>query len=41
MGASHQIFHVMVVIAALVYTKGLLQAFDFVHTYEECERVDN
>lgn len=30
-GASHQIFHVMVVLAALTYTKGIVQAFDFVH----------
>ncbi|KAG4414154.1 hypothetical protein IFR04_012720 [Cadophora malorum] len=30
-GASHQIFHVMVVLAALTYTKGILQAFDFCH----------
>ncbi|KAL3423740.1 hemolysin III family channel protein [Phlyctema vagabunda] len=30
-GASHQIFHVLVVVAALVYLRGLLQAFDFVH----------
>jgi len=33
-GASHQIFHVMVVFAALTYTKGILQAFDFVHSHE-------
>ncbi|PMD40096.1 hemolysin-III channel protein-like protein Izh2 [Hyaloscypha variabilis F] len=31
LGASHQIFHLMVVLAALTYTKGILQAFDFVH----------
>jgi adiponectin receptor len=31
-GASHQIFHILVVIAALTYTRGMLQAFDFVHT---------
>ncbi|KUJ22473.1 HlyIII-domain-containing protein [Mollisia scopiformis] len=30
-GASHQIFHVMVIVAALTYTKALLQAFDYVH----------
>ncbi|RDW77169.1 hypothetical protein BP6252_05222 [Coleophoma cylindrospora] len=30
-GASHQVFHVLVVLAALVYMKGLLQAFDYVH----------
>jgi adiponectin receptor len=30
-GASHQIFHVLVVLAALTYTKGMLQAFDYVH----------
>ncbi|KAH9221640.1 hemolysin-III related-domain-containing protein [Leptodontidium sp. 2 PMI_412] len=32
-GASHQVFHVMVVLAALTYTKGILQAFDFVHSH--------
>jgi Haemolysin-III related len=31
LGASHQIFHLLVVLAALTYTKGILQAFDFVH----------
>jgi adiponectin receptor len=31
LGASHQIFHLMVVLAALTYTQGILQAFDFVH----------
>jgi hypothetical protein len=36
-GASHQIFHSMVVLAALVDTKGSLQAFDFVHTHEQCK----
>lgn len=30
-GASHQIFHLLVIVAALTYTKGLLQAFDYVH----------
>lgn len=31
-GASHQVFHVLVVLAALTFTKGMLQAFDYVHT---------
>jgi len=31
LGASHQVFHIMVVLAALAYTKGLVKAFDFVH----------
>ncbi|KAK0126449.1 hypothetical protein ONS95_008048 [Cadophora gregata] len=37
-GASHQVFHIMVVLAALTYTKGILQAFDFVHSqgYNPC-----
>ncbi|KAF8866411.1 putative membrane protein [Acephala macrosclerotiorum] len=30
-GASHQIFHLLVIVAALTYTRGLLQAFDYVH----------
>jgi len=34
LGASHQIFHLMVVLAALTYTQGILQAFDFVHEYD-------
>ncbi|KAA8576502.1 hypothetical protein EYC84_006613 [Monilinia fructicola] len=34
-GASHQLFHIMVVLAALVYTKGILQAFDFVHAFDQ------
>jgi len=33
-GASHQIFHIMVVFASLTYSKGILQAFDFVHSHE-------
>lgn len=33
-GASHQIFHVMVVLAALVYSKGILQAFDILHAHK-------
>jgi adiponectin receptor len=38
-GASHQIFHVMVVLAALTYTRGLLEAFDFAHDHDEsCKR---
>lgn len=31
LGASHQIFHLLVVLAALTYTQAILQAFDFVH----------
>ncbi|KAH8814042.1 hemolysin-III channel protein-like protein Izh2 [Hyaloscypha sp. PMI_1271] len=38
LGASHQIFHLMVVLAALTYTQGILQAFDFVHENDHtCE----
>ncbi|KAI2465239.1 hemolysin-III channel protein-like protein Izh2 [Annulohypoxylon bovei var. microspora] len=33
LGASHQVMHVMVVFAALAYTKAMLQAFDFHHQY--------
>lgn len=32
-GASHQVMHVMVVLAALSYTVAILQAFDFRHRY--------
>ncbi|KAI1103500.1 hemolysin-III channel protein-like protein Izh2 [Jackrogersella minutella] len=32
-GASHQVMHIMVVFAALAYTKAMLQAFDFHHQY--------
>ncbi|KAI0110569.1 hemolysin-III channel protein-like protein Izh2 [Hypoxylon sp. NC0597] len=32
-GASHQVMHVTVVLAALSYTKAMLQAFDFHHQY--------
>ncbi|KAI0883072.1 hemolysin-III channel protein-like protein Izh2 [Annulohypoxylon maeteangense] len=32
-GASHQVMHVMVVFAALTYTKAMLQAFDFHHEF--------
>ena len=31
LGSSHQIFHVLVVLAALAHLKGLLKAFDFRH----------
>jgi len=38
-GASHQVFHVMVVLAALTFTKGILQAFDFARAHDEsCQR---
>ena len=30
-GASHQVFHLMVVLAALVHVKGLLHAFAYAH----------
>ncbi|KAI1414422.1 hemolysin-III channel protein-like protein Izh2 [Hypoxylon sp. FL1857] len=33
-GASHQVMHIMVVLAALTYTKATLQAFDFHHQYD-------
>ncbi|OTA89842.1 hypothetical protein M434DRAFT_47270, partial [Hypoxylon sp. CO27-5] len=32
-GASHQVMHVTVVLAALSYTKAMLQAFDYHHQY--------
>ncbi|KAH6675656.1 hemolysin-III channel protein-like protein Izh2 [Halenospora varia] len=35
-GASHQIFHVLVVLAAVTYTNGIVQAFDFHHTHGLC-----
>ncbi|KAI0158040.1 hemolysin-III channel protein-like protein Izh2 [Hypoxylon sp. FL1284] len=35
-GASHQVMHVMVVLAALTYTKAMLQAFDFYHQHGVC-----
>ncbi|KAI1135562.1 hemolysin-III channel protein-like protein Izh2 [Hypoxylon sp. FL0543] len=40
-GASHQVMHTMVVLAALAYTKALLQAFDFHHQKLECVRGTN
>ena len=33
-GASHQIFHFMVVLAGLAHMVGLFRAFDYVRTYE-------
>jgi len=30
-GASHQVMHVMVVLAALAYMAAVLQAFDYSH----------
>jgi adiponectin receptor len=40
-GTSHQVFHVMVVVAAFTYFKGMLQAFDYVHFHDNiaCSRV--
>lgn len=35
-GASHQIMHIMVVLAALFYTKAILSFFDFYHKYGVC-----
>lgn len=32
-GSSHQIFHVLVVLAAAVHLVGLLKAFDYEHSY--------
>ncbi|KAI0835218.1 hemolysin-III channel protein-like protein Izh2 [Hypoxylon sp. FL0890] len=32
-GASHQLMHIMVVLAALTYTEAMMQAFDFHHQY--------
>jgi len=32
-GASHQILHVMVVLAGLAHTFSVLQAFDFLHEH--------
>lgn len=40
-GASHQIFHFMVVLAALTYTKGILQAFDYVHDSNHSCRLES
>ncbi|RYF38246.1 MAG: hypothetical protein EOO38_25065 [Cytophagaceae bacterium] len=38
-GSSHQIFHVLVVIAALLHLCGLRQALDIVHaTAETCRQ---
>lgn len=33
-GASHQILHVMVILARLAHMAGLFRAFDYVRTYE-------
>jgi adiponectin receptor len=36
-GASHQWLHIMVVLAGIAHTFGVLQAFDFLHAhFEEC-----
>ena len=32
LGSSHQIFHVLVLMAVLAHLKGLLKAFDFRHS---------
>lgn len=32
-GASHQVMHIMVVFAALAYSKAVLAAFDYRHGY--------
>lgn len=41
-GASHQVFHILVVVAALTYTKGILQAFDYVHGNDHtCQSTDD
>ncbi len=32
-GSSHQIFHVLVVLAATAHLVGLLKAFDYEHRY--------
>lgn len=34
-GSSHQILHVMVILAGLAHMKGLFRAFDFVHSGNE------
>jgi adiponectin receptor len=41
LGASHQIFHLLVVLAALTYTKAILQAFDFVHGNDHTCQLQN
>ena len=35
-GSSHQIFHVMVVLAAVSHFVGLLKAFEHAHTNLRC-----
>jgi adiponectin receptor len=32
-GSSHQIFHILVVLAAAAHLVGLMKAFDFEHSY--------
>lgn len=41
LGASHQMFHLLVVLAALTYTKAILQAFDFVHGNDHTCKLQN
>ena len=36
-GASHQWLHIMVIVAGLAHTFGVLQSFDFLHDHpDEC-----
>ena len=38
-GGSHQIFHIMVILAGLAHMAGLLQAFDYTHVSgSQCDR---
>ena len=32
-GSSHQVLHVMVILAGLAHMLGLLSAFDYIHNY--------
>lgn len=35
-GSSHQIFHVLILLAAAAHLVGLLEAFDYAHTAANC-----
>lgn len=37
-GSSHQIFHVLILLAAAAHLVGLVKAFDYRHQYVTCTR---
>jgi adiponectin receptor len=36
LGASHQVFHILVVLATVVQLVGILKAFDYNYRYRTC-----